>query len=100
MSLADLFLQLRIQAERTGEDRRLDLKNGARLSVRVLNEVVTLTISRQKKRVGDTELITFRRDCNVPDGAARYPAKGQNPREVDGVTWWCITYRWREEITE
>ena len=32
MSLADLFMQLKIQAERTGTDRRLDLKGGARLA--------------------------------------------------------------------
>lgn len=97
MSLANMFLEARIQAARTGTDRPLELRGGARLVVRVQGGVVTLTISRPKKRVGDTELITFRRDCGVPDTAVRFPQEGQNPREREGVTWHSITYRWRDE---
>jgi len=96
-----MFLQAKIQAQRTHTDRPLNLAGGARLVVRVQDEIVTLTISRKKKRVGDTELLTFKRDCNVPEGAVRFPQEGQNPREAaDGTTWWYVAYRWREETPE
>lgn len=97
MSLADLFMQLKIQAERTGEDRRLDLKGGARLAVRVQDGVTTLTIQRRAKKVGATELETFRRDCGIPAYASRWPAEQQTTRtDADGVLWWYVAYRWAE----
>lgn len=101
MSLADMFLRAKAQAQRSGEDRPLNLSGGARLVVRVQGDIVTLTIARQKKRVGDRELITFKQQCGVPETAIRFPQEGQNPRESDGVTWWYVAYRWREpEVVE
>jgi hypothetical protein len=96
MSLADLFMQAKIQAARTGEDRPLELSGGARLVVRVKDGVVTLTISRQKKKVGDRELITFREQCGIPADAARYPAEGQGQR---GDAYF-VAYRWAEGAPE
>jgi hypothetical protein len=92
MSLANMFLEAKIQAARTGTDRPLELRGGARLVVRSVGGVITLTISRPKKRVGDTELITFRRDCGVPPDACRYPAEGQGQH---GESWY-VAYRWQE----
>jgi hypothetical protein len=67
------------------------------LAVRVQAGVVTLTISRKAKRIGDTELITFKRDCGVPDSAVRFPLDEQGTKEHDGATWHFITFRWRED---
>jgi hypothetical protein len=92
VSLANMFLEAKIQAARTGTDRPLELRGGARLVVRSIDGVVTLTISRSKKRVGDTELVTFRRDCGVPSDAARFPAEGQGQH---GESWY-VAYRWLE----
>lgn len=96
MSLSSLYTELHRQAERHGEDRAIELKGGARLAVRCVDGVTTLTISRKGKKVGDTEIATFRRDCGVPANAIRFPQEGQNTREHDGATWWYIAYRWRE----
>lgn len=96
MSLANMFLEAKTQAQRTGTDRPLNLAGGARLVVRVTGDIVTLTIARKTKRVGDRELITFKQHCGVPDSAIRFPQEGQNPRESDGITWWYLAYRWRE----
>ena len=96
MSLASIYTQLHRNAARTGQDRAQELKGGARLAVRVLEGIVTLTISRKGKRLGVAEIDTFKRDCGVPETAVRFPEEGQNPREFEGATWWYITYRWRE----
>jgi ribosomal protein L18 len=53
MSLSNLYLELHTQAARTGQDRSLDLRGGARIAVRVQDNVVTLTISRKAKKVGE-----------------------------------------------
>jgi hypothetical protein len=93
MSLANLFMELKIQAARNQTDRALDLKGGARLAVRVVDGVTTLTISRKGKRLGDTELVTFKRDCAIPPDAARYPAEGQG---LKGDSWY-VAFRWSDE---
>ena len=98
MSLESLFLQTKIQAARTGTDRPLNLKGGARLVVRVQDGIVTLTIARKAKKVGDTELITFKDHCGVPVDAIRFPLEGQNTRtDAAGVAWSYVAYRWRED---
>jgi hypothetical protein len=96
MSLSGIYLDLWRTAQESGQDAFRELHGGARLAVRVTGDVTTLTISRHTKRVGDVELRTFLRDCGVPERAVRFPQEGQTPRERDGETWWCITYRWRE----
>lgn len=97
MSLASIYLQLHHQAARTNTDRRYDLKGGARIAVRVQQGVTTLTIARKGKKVGATELETFKRDCGVPAYASRWPADDQATRNDDaGLLWFYITYRWAE----
>lgn len=92
MSLASIYTELHRNAARTGTDRAFDLKGGARLAVRVQSGVVTLTISRKAKKVGATELEVFKRDCNVPASAVRFPLEGQGQR---GDAWY-VAYRWAE----
>lgn len=92
MSLESIFRQAKIQAAQSGTDRPLNLKGGARLVVRVQEGVVTLTISRKTKRVGDRELITFREQCGIPPDAARWPAEGQAQKD----DFWYVAYRWAE----
>jgi len=97
MSLANLYTELHRRARDSGEDRSMELKGGARLAVRVLDGVTTLTISRKGKRLGDVEIVTFQHQCAIPSDAARYPPEGlQRTIERDGATWHAITYRWRD----
>jgi len=100
VSLSSIYTELHRNAARTGTDRAMELKGGARLAVRVKEGIVTLTISRKTKRIGDTELITFKRDCGVPDTAVRFPLDEQGTKEHDGATWYYIAYRWREDGSE
>jgi len=93
MSLANLYTELHRRARESGEDRGLDLRGGARIAVRVLDGVTTLTISRKGKKLGDIEIITFERDCGVPATAARYPAEGQS---MHGDSWF-VAFRWKED---
>jgi hypothetical protein len=96
MSLANLYTELHRRAQQSGEDRALDLKGGARIAVRVLDGVTTLTVSRKGKKIGDAELVTFKRDCGVPPDAARYPAEGQS---MHGDSWF-VAYRWVEGVDQ
>jgi hypothetical protein len=96
MSLSSLYAELHYHAARSGNDRSLELKGGARLGVRVIGDVTTLTISRKGKALGATEIEVFKRDCGVPSTAIRFPQEGQRTIERDGVTWHAITFRWRE----
>lgn len=98
MSLANIYTELHRQAARTGQDRAQTLTGGARIAVRVQHGVVTLTISRKGKKLGAAELITFKRDCTVPETAICFPLEGQGTKEHDGATWHYIAYRWREGV--
>jgi len=98
MSLSSMYTELHRRARETGEDRSLDLRGGARLAVRVKGGIVTLTVSRKSKKLGDVELETFKRDCGVPRDAVRFPLEGQNTRERDGELWHSISYRWAEGV--
>lgn len=97
MSLSGIYLDLWRTAQETGEDAARELHGGAKLAVRVQNDVTTLTIARKQKPVGDVELKTFKQHCGVPETATRFPLEGQNTREADGATWWYVAYRWKEE---
>lgn len=97
MSLSSMYVELHRRARETGDDRAIDLRGGARIAVRVLDDVTTLTISRKQKPLGATEIEVFKRDCGVPGEAVRFPQEGQNTTERDGATWHYIAFRWREE---
>jgi hypothetical protein len=97
MSLSGIFIDLWRTAQETGQDAARELNGGARLAVRVLGDVTTLTISRKQKPVGAVELRTFLHDCGVPESAVRFPQEGQNVREREGSQWHSISYRWRNE---
>lgn len=97
MSLSSIYTELHRNAARTGTDRAQDLRGGARLAVRVQAGVVTLTISRAKKKIGTTELEVFKRDCGVPETAVRFPLDEQGTKEHDGALWYYIAFRWAEK---
>lgn len=99
MSLASIFTELHRNAARTGTDRAQELRGGARLAVRVQAGVVTLTISRARKKLGDVEIVTFKRDCGVPANAARYPLEGQGQKEIESVLYFFVAWRWNEDGT-
>lgn len=100
MSLSGVYIDLWRSAQETGADQARELRGGARLGVRVLGDITTLTISRKSKRIGDVELRTFVRDCGVPATAIRFPLDGQTVRERDGAQWHSVTFRWRDEVSE
>lgn len=97
--ITTLYSHLLHQARATGRDQHVELMKGARLSVRAEGTQITLTIARKGKRVGDTELVTFRNHCGVPDGAVRWPAEGQDLVEREGAGWWRVAFRWLETPT-
>lgn len=96
MSLSHIYEALHHQAARSGEPRGQTLTGGARITVRVLGGVTTLTISRRGKHVGDTELMVFRRDCGVPETAERRPSEGQSHMTHEGSVWFYLSFRWTE----
>lgn len=107
-AITSIYFELWTSARRTNTDQRRTLRSGARMTVRAVGNVTALTIARCEAPVGETEEHTFRRDCSVPDTAARVPAIGQNQREemleepceTDRVTWNLITFCWNHETNE
>jgi hypothetical protein len=98
--IATIFAELVRNARRTGEDRRATLGRGARMAVRVKDGEITLTLARTPGRLGESELITFQRHCQIPGNALRWPATDQHQRQEDKVTWWIVAYRWCEPIEQ
>jgi hypothetical protein len=94
------FHRLELNAQSTGQDQRVILAGGARMTLRVAGDVRALTIARPDKPIGDVEETTFRRDCFVPDGATRIPGDGQNTRQLEGVTYHTITFVWNDKTGE
>jgi len=94
MSLQTLYQELHRRAAETGKKRGQTLTGGARLTVRVVGDVTTLTISRKGKLVGDTELATFRAACGVPETAERRPNVGQNRMIHEEEYWYYLSFRW------
>jgi hypothetical protein len=95
--LTDIYAELRRQAERTDQDRATELTGGARLCVRVRDQVVTLSIARRDKLVGDREISTFLACCGVPPSATRWPVEGQHQRTRGGIVYHQVVYRWAEQ---
>lgn len=72
-----------------------DLRQGARITVRVRDGQIEMTFSRPNVPVGEpTELATFVRDCEVPFGAERRPAEGQASAADGDRTRYYVTYVW------
>ncbi|NOK64255.1 MAG: hypothetical protein GFH27_549323n6 [Chloroflexi bacterium AL-W] len=94
--LAQIYQELRRQAARTGQDRAADLPGGARIAVRDTAVSVIVTFSRKGKKLGDVELITFQRVCDIPAGVERIPKEDQAARKRDGDTYHTVSYRWRK----
>ena len=94
-----LFAELVRLSTQSGTVRRAQLKGGAELVVLVADGWVTLTIKRPEQPVGAAELVTFRRDCGVPDDAEMLTPIEQATRQVGSqlpLTWYYVTYRWKQ----
>jgi hypothetical protein len=87
-----IYDQLLTRATQSGTDQAANLAHGARLAVRYRASITTVTISRDQKRVGDTEIVTFRRVCRVPADAERIPSEGQGKKGG----WHYVAFRWRD----
>ena len=94
--LRELYEHLLDRARATSEDQACQLRGGARIVVRVRAGIVTLSLGRKEKPLGDREEITFMVACRVPVGATRIPAVGQIEREKDGAIWHVVGFRWAE----
>lgn len=86
------------QARRSGGDRRVDLRSGARISVRVRDGWIWMMFARCAKPVGDVDLATFRAQCGVPATARRIPGDGQQEhRDADGRVWHRVGWTWHDK---
>src|SRR5262245_40628866 len=81
--LHGVYLALRQQSARTHTPRGQILRSGARLTVSVRGETITVIVAREGKPVGDVEIETFRLHCHIPPDAARAPREGQQVIEED-----------------
>jgi hypothetical protein len=95
--IVPLWDHLLRRARATQQPAHSDLWKGARLVATVRDGWITCTIARVEKKVGDTELGVFRRDCAIPFEARRSPAEGQMTKLFQGQTWHCVVYQWEEE---
>lgn len=96
--ITTMYRELLRRAQETGTDRATNLGGGARLAVTRTASRAPLTIARKQKAVGTAEEVVFRRDCEVPEGAQRIPATGQQERTIGGVVWHLIGYRWAHAV--
>lgn len=100
-----LFKRLCADATLHGVDQSHDFSRGARLAVRVRDTTdhqrqVSVTFSRPRVPLGDEELATFIRQCDVPTTARRTPTNGQDTRDAaDDVRWWYVNFQWTENDT-
>jgi hypothetical protein len=107
--IARIYNHLLSRAQATGDVQKADLRGGARLYVRCEDGAITVSFARKSKNLSDTEIVTFRRHCDVPAAAERLPASGQAEREVMvqvedqehgpievSETWHVVGYRWEE----
>jgi hypothetical protein len=105
--IAQLYNHLLSRAQATGDVQKADLRGGARLYVRCEDGAITVSFARKSKNLSDTEIVTFRRHCDVPAAAERLPASGQAERKttarIDDAehgpidvleTWHVVGYRW------
>lgn len=93
--LTGIYKTLRMQSARKRVPVGQNLKSGARLTVSVKGDTVTVIIARPDKSLGGVEIETFKVHCQILAGALRAPAEGQQVLEEDGVTWHRVAWRWR-----
>lgn len=105
MKLADLYRIAVQKAERRGK-AAVELPGGARVTVRIeaidsKHTEITVAFSRLGKRVGDVELTTFRRHCEIPEHAERLPPHAPDQTIAPDRTMtpekprYFVGYRWR-----
>jgi hypothetical protein len=83
--LSRLYEQLYQQALRRPGTQR------APLAITITGCDVIVSFARHGKRLGDTEITTFRAHCGIPEHAQRVPETGQAIQEG----WHVMGYSWR-----
>jgi hypothetical protein len=83
-------------AEETGEDQARTLSKGARVTVRVRAGEVIVTVSRFTMPLGETELETFVKHCEIPPHARRQPSTSQGIRMEGQRTRYYVCFRWKQ----
>ena len=80
-----------------GYDQAHNLMNGARIAVRLRDNLQTVTFSRGDVELGAVELDTFKKHCSIPEHARRIPAEGQNlvPNQVRARYY--VAFQWAVE---
>ena len=80
-----------------GYDQAHNLMNGARIAVRLRDNLQTVTFSRGDVELGAVELDTFKTHCAIPEHARRIPAIGQNlvPKTVRARYY--VAFQWAVE---
>jgi hypothetical protein len=89
--LSRLYEQLYQQALRRPRTQRAPLPGGARLAITITETHAIVSFARHGKRLGDTEITTFRAHCGIPDIAQRIPEQGQ---ALQGESWYVMGYTW------
>lgn len=114
-TLCSIYEQMEREADKKGQATAM-LRGGVRVKRTIStisdgDETVflnTCAIWRRHKKLGDTEIITFRKHFAIPDGARRLPNKGQKEHwetveleAADGemeqgrVKWYGIAWKWQ-----
>lgn len=78
----------------------VELQGGARITIRLEGDEITVAFSRLGKPVGDTELVTFKAYCSIPPTAERLPAGSAQTRILDKTITphqyrHFVGFRWR-----
>lgn len=92
----------------TLKDQSAELAGGARIALRIcavdFHYEHTVTFSRLGKALGDVELVTFQKHCDVPADAIRYPEAGtQGEKRIAFhdrvIIRHYVAFRWYEPIS-
>ena len=78
-------------------DQAHNLPNGARIAVRLRDNLQTVTFSRGDVELGAVELGTFVQHCTIPSHARRIPAEGQGQKELGGRLRYYVAFQWAVE---
>jgi len=92
--LSARYQQLVADTKALKRDQFHNLMNGARIAVRIRDNVQTVTFSRGDVELGAIELGTFVTHCRIPTHARRIPATGQGlvPNEVRARYY--VAFQW------
>jgi hypothetical protein len=91
-----IYRHLCERSAHTSNWQSASLAGGARVSVKLALGRARVVFSRTGKRLGDAELATFIRYCQIPETARREPADPaiQATKTTEAGPVWYVEYRW------